>query len=285
MLKLSVFSVSMPEYNVKDTVELVKKIGFSGIEWRVSAPTPEEKAADYSFSRRYWSNNRSTIDFDHPKEEMLRAKQLCDAAGVEICAMANYKPVSDYHGVVLGMEAAAAVGCHLMRVGIPRYEGNVHYSELFQKTVQDIKQLIAPSQEYGVKILMETHMDTIIPSASAAYRLACNFDPACVGVLYDPGNMVYEGYEQHKMGFEILGEYLAHVHVKNAKWIPAAADKPWYVDFSPMDQGVLNAVEFIQLLRNYGYNGYVSVEDFSNEDDTATKLEKVYKLLGPLFDK
>ena len=39
----------------------------------------------------------------------------------------------------------------------------------------------------GVKLLLETHMDTIVPSASAVYRMICGFDPRCIGVIYDPG--------------------------------------------------------------------------------------------------
>ena len=36
--------------------------------------------------------------------------------------------------------------------------------------------------------------------------------------------MVYEGYEAYQLGFEMLGKYLAHVHVKNAALTPAGLD-------------------------------------------------------------
>lgn len=97
-MKFSLFSVSTPEYNVKETVDLAKRIGFAGIEWRVAPPSPEEKGPDYQYHRRYWSNNRSTVDSGNVVEGMKEAKALCEAAGLAVCSMAYNKPVSDYEG-------------------------------------------------------------------------------------------------------------------------------------------------------------------------------------------
>ena len=65
---------------------------------------------------------------------------------------------------------------------------------------------------------MEIHHETIVPSASARAGSSMGFDPASVGAIYDPGNMVWEGHEQYRLGLETLGPYLAHVHAKNTGW-------------------------------------------------------------------
>ncbi|GIX08239.1 MAG: hypothetical protein KatS3mg115_2642 [Candidatus Poribacteria bacterium] len=52
------------------------------------------------------------------------------------------------------------------------------------------------------------------------------FRPEQVGVIHDAGNMVHEGFENYQMGCELLGPYLAHVHVKNAAWVREAGDPP-----------------------------------------------------------
>ena len=67
---------------------------------------------------------------------------------------------------------------------------------------------------------IETHFGNIAASASLAHRLVSQFDPQFIGVVYDPGNMVYEGYECWRTGFELLGPYLHEVHAKNATWVP-----------------------------------------------------------------
>ena len=35
-MKYGVFSVSMPEYDIAETVALLKEVGYDGVEWRVN---------------------------------------------------------------------------------------------------------------------------------------------------------------------------------------------------------------------------------------------------------
>ncbi len=61
-------------------------------------------------------------------------------------------------------------------------------------------------------------MGTIHPGPSDARRIADNFSPDDIGFTLDMGNMVIEGLIDYEMGIQILGPYLAHVHVKNTAW-------------------------------------------------------------------
>lgn len=63
-------------------------------------------------------------------------------------------------------------------------------------------------------------MDTLISSPSAAYRALEGFDPAHIGLIFDPGNMVNEGFEDYQKSFELLGDYIAHIHIKNGILAP-----------------------------------------------------------------
>ena len=54
-------------------------------------------------------------------------------------------------------------------------------------------------------------MDTLISSPSAAYRALEGFDPAHIGLIFDPGTMVNEGFEDYQKSFELLGDYIAHI--------------------------------------------------------------------------
>lgn len=123
------------------------------------------------------------------------------------------------------------------------------------------------------------------PERQRVYRMICDFDPRCIGVIYDPGNMVLEGYEQYKMGFELLGDYLAHVHVKNTRWLAPHDGEGWTWEFCPMDKGFVDIPKFLSLLREVGYDGWVSVEDFSNEDETEAKIQKVFAFLQPILSE
>ncbi|MNZ63054.1 hypothetical protein D3C78_811920 [compost metagenome] len=96
--------------------------------------------------------------------------------------------------------------------------------------------------------------------------------------------MVYEGFEQYKLGLEVLGEYLGHVHVKNAIWSRTDAPVPqaersetqheplWKAAWSPVSEGVVHWPQVIADLRSIGYDGWLSFEDFSGSAPTETLL-------------
>ena len=88
---------------------------------------------------------------------------------------------------------------------------------------------------------------------------------------------------------ELLGPYLAHVHVKNAGWSQADASaaneshtdvltpKDWSAGWRPIENGVVPWKQVIADLRAVGYQGYFGVEDFSNTYDTKTMLHTYAK--------
>lgn len=60
-MKFGVFSVSMPEYGIEESVRLLKELGYDGVEWRV-AEMPEKEPENVPFALRYWACNKSTLE-------------------------------------------------------------------------------------------------------------------------------------------------------------------------------------------------------------------------------
>ena len=89
--------------------------------------------------------------------------------------------------------------------------------------------------------------------------------------------MVHEGFENYRLGIELLGDYLAHVHVKNAKWEMTGKDEHgadvWKPCWTPFKKGYADLNKLCRDLKTAGYNGFLSVEDFSNEQETYEKLK------------
>ena len=56
-MKFGVFSVSMPEYGIEESVRLLKELGYDGVEWRV-AEMPEKEPENVPFALRYWACNK-----------------------------------------------------------------------------------------------------------------------------------------------------------------------------------------------------------------------------------
>jgi sugar phosphate isomerase/epimerase len=288
-MKLAVFTVSLPEYDPIATVKILGETGYDGVEWRVAAPAPAEKPTDYTYERRYWSYNLSTIDVSRIAAIAPGLKSISDAAGLEICSLTTYLEPWQEEEIESVLAAAQAIGCPNIRVNVPKYNETENYRSLFGRTREQLGRLEQLAGRYGTRINFEIHMGNIIPSASAAFRLVSGFDPRRIGIIFDPGNMVHEGYENYRLGLELLGEYLAHVHIKNALWRQTATGADgvavWQPTWATLKQGVADLRKLIRALKAIGYDGYLSIEDFSNEADTATKVREGYQFLKELINE
>lgn len=266
-MKYSVFTVMMPEYNPDETAMILGDMGFDGVEWRI------EKVVEKGHEKpSYWGYNRSTVDLATIVENAPKVKLLAERSGLEISCLATYLGVGQVEEVRRVMKAAGAMGCPYVRVGAPRYDGTRNYNKLYEETVGNVRKIEGLARDEGVTALLEIHMGNIMPSAGLAHRIVSNFDPEHVGVIYDPGNMVYEGYEQWKMGMELLGDYLRHVHVKNSVWSRERTGA-WRAEAARLEEGIVDWRRVTDDLRAVGYDGYLSLEDFSALD-TLTKLKR-----------
>lgn len=271
-MKFSIFTVSAPEYSIDECLDKLKEFGYDGVEFRVYDTPEEVKNSDPS----YWSYNKCTVELKTIEEDASDLLSKCSERGLEICALATYLTVGQAEEIERVLKAAKAMNCPRIRVNAPGYNKKKNYNDILENAIKDIKVLESLSKKYGIKINLEMHMGNIIPSASAAYRLVSSFDPKNIGIIYDVGNMVHEGYEEYKMGLEILGEYLDHIHIKNAKSsIKETLDDGtdiWNVQWSSLKSGQVNFRKFFNAVREFGYDGYLSFEDFSGDEDTEGKL-------------
>ena len=184
------------------------------------------------------------------------------------------------------MTPANIMDCRNIRVNLPFYDEKENYNSMFGRAREQAEVIEKLAEETGVRVTFEIHMGSIIPSASAAYRFVSGFNPRYIGVIYDVGNMVHEGFENYKLGLELLGEYIANVHIKNYIWKLTETDKDgvdlWASVPCPLKKGTANIRKFVGLLEHTGYDGFLSVEDFSNEQDTYSKLKSNIQFLKAL---
>lgn len=275
-MKKGVFTCGTPEYDIYELSGVLRELGYDGVELRIAEPLPDKKPENYTYENRYWTYNKSTLNVHSVEYEVLNAAKVFQKENIEICGLTTYLKFWETDDIRKVLKSADAINCRNIRVFEPFYDGRENYRVLFDKALQQVKVLEAMAKEYNVRINFEIHMNTILPSSSAAYRLVSHFDPKYIGIIFDPGNMVHEGFENYSMGIELLGEYLAHVHVKNAIWKKSETTSNgidlWKAEWAPLKEGYADLGSFIRLLDEKGYKGYLSLEDFTNQMDTHTKL-------------
>jgi sugar phosphate isomerase/epimerase len=257
-MKIAVCTVSLPEWTPEQAVAEVAALGFDGIEWRVADDPPSDEPG-------FWRGNRCTWPASSFERDAPRIRELTRAAGLDTPAIGPYARCDDLDTVERLMRGAAAAGVPRMRVqvGAP---GPAGYRATFAQRREEYRAVAELAVRHGVQALLELHHQSLVSSASAAARFLEGLDPSAVGVIHDVGNMVREGYEFDPWSLEILGEYLAHVHVKNAVLRPVPeASPPWTWEWAPMRSGVAPLQRLFDALARVGYDGWVSLEDFSTE--------------------
>src|SRR5262249_4743674 len=212
-MRFAYFTVGLPEHTPEEAVGLLREAGYNGVEWRVTdqAPAPDGVPG-------FWAGNRCTWPLSSFVEDAPRIRALAETAGLEMPNVGTYMTCDDLDAVERGMRGAVLLGAPRLRVNVPKYGGEAGYLQLRDRSRAQYREVAALARQYSVRALIEIHHGSLIPSASAAAAFLAGFDPRDVGVIHDAGNMVYEGYEQYRMGLELLGPYLAHVHFKSARW-------------------------------------------------------------------
>jgi len=253
----------MSEFSPEDVVTKLGQLGYDGVEWRV--------------------HETGHIHPDKILQQAEYFKKLSINNGLEIAALAPYLGPGEIERLRKIFEGCAMMGCPQFRVVAHAYDREKDYNVLYHQMVDQFGAVEELAKTYGVKANIEIHMGNITPSASLAYRLVSNFDPECIGVIYDPGNMVFEGFENWRLGMQLLGAHLAHVHVKNAHWIPDHIDEDsnlvWRPEWTTLRSGFVDWRQVIDDLRSIGYQGYLSFEDFSKQLDTEEKIADDLKYL------
>jgi sugar phosphate isomerase/epimerase len=260
-VKFSVFTASTPDWSPEQAAQTLAAQGWDGIEWRVTdqadAPTPG-----------FWAGNGANWPLDGLEENVPAIARITRESGLEFSGIGGYARCDDHENVDRMLAATAALGARQVRVTMPRTDSG-DYRELFAGARRDVERAAARAAELGVKALIELHHETITASASAAFRLVDGLDPEHVGVIHDLGNLVIEGQEAPLAAFQLLGPYLAHVHVKNVRWVAGEPEADgtvrWSHEWAPLRSGQADVEAYFTALHAFGYDGWVTSEDFSTE--------------------
>ena len=276
--RLSVFTAMLPDLTPEEAAGAIATAGYDGVEWRVT--TVPEALRDHPPS--FWGNNRCT--FEPTSADALRAGDLAATHGLAIPNLGSYPPAGDLEAVEAIIRFAEVCGAPQVRV-MPFAMSGTTYTRAFEASRSSLAQIEGVARRSGVRALIEIHHQTIVPSASLARRLVDGLDPEFVGVIHDAGTMAFEGFEDYRIGLEVLGSYLAHVHVKNAKFGPPDATgtaRPW---FSPFDDGVVDFDTLFMALHDAGYDGWVSVEDFGYTGSSREALREDAAFVRAAIDR
>lgn len=273
-MKFSVFTASTPEWTPHEAAKILGDQGWDGIEWRITDQAEAETPG-------FWAGNRATWPLAGLEDRLDEISAVTKGAGLEFSAIGGYARCDDHDNVERMLAATARLGAGRVRVTtLPLSTARGadatsrrSYSELFDQTREHFGWVAGRAAHYGVLALVELHPRTVVSSASAALRLLEGIDPAQVAVIHDAGNQVSEGGEDTTASFQMLGPRLAHVHIKNTRWVSHPGEETgvlagtvhWAPQHTTLRLGQVDVVGYFRALASVGYDGWITIEDFSSE--------------------
>ena len=251
-----------------EMARMFAKLGYEGVEWGLPALTDAAAAA---------------------KEMAQAAKDN----GLEVVGYLNAGHLWKPDVMRRWSEAVAAVGGRHLRVSPPwaAYDFNesVHqkasFTDMFKICRDGLAGLVPLAKEYKIRYVVELHKGNVAVGAAEARLLAEGIDPKAVGFIYDAANTAAEGFLRPRHSVELLGEYMAYVHVKNlvmeptsdgADPAPGVARLRYGPRVTKLNGGMVDWVEVLFGLKATRWSGWLSMEEFFDrhapEKDLAEAL-------------
>lgn len=176
--------------------------------------------------------------------------------------------------------ACAEAGIQGIKLGYWVWKPGKHYWD----EVKDIRKELAAyaklAAKHGITALFHTHSDPYYGlNASALMHLIQDFDPKHVAAYIDPAHLGIDG-EPLEMALDILRGRIGMVAVKNSHYKPVrnGDHMVWKRGVCALSEGLVDWAQAVKLLKQSGYDGYVSVH---GEYDDRHTLEPVLELLKP----
>jgi len=259
----------------KDICDIAKKIGYDGIEFvnlhQDCIPGTEDEFAVAKEIREY-----------------------CEKIGLEIMAYtvgANFLAEdmeAEMAKVRHCVDVAAALGAPVMRHDVCyslRDQRRYTWREAAEEIAPYVREITRYAASKGVVTCSENH-GYIFQDAQRVEHLIRLVDDKNYGWLVGMGNFICtDGNILDSV--RIAAPYAVHVHAKDFLWKSGAGTKPegWgestsgnYWRGTVVGHGVIPIAQCVKVLKNGGYDGYLSLE-FEGWEDNLQALESGYTYL------
>jgi sugar phosphate isomerase/epimerase len=260
MWDLGLFAPSVSQLTPSETIDLLSKQGYKWVEWRVQTLEAIENSP--------WGKAFNTLTLDNLPEEARAVADCLANSGVRVSAMQIDAPISFPNVMQIVRDTAQLLNCSSVGLSAPCFDPCTGYRLQRQSLQDELNQWLDAFSGSGLRVCMETHFGTITPSTALAMDVLGSFSPEEVGVMWDPANTVYEGSEIPSMALDLMGPYLAEVHLKNGAW-KREEDGKWNFEFCDLSQGLVQWPKVLKMLAEIHYHGPLIVEDYRWLDPEA----------------
>jgi len=249
MMKISFSTLACPTWTMNTVIEQAHALGYDGIELRFI----ENADRLWELPAFHGAGLAETRD-------RLATAGLAIACVDTSCFFHFADETKRNESLALGrsmIELAAAIGAPGIRVFGDRVQPGTDLHTTAAWVAEGIQTLAEFAQPAGVEVWLESH-GNFAPAAATlgVLRAAATQN---TGIIWDPLNAYCEFFENPSDAWPLLAGSVRHVHIKDASRIVGAPpNQPWEPVL--MGEGDFPAVELVDLLRETGYDHFISYE-------------------------
>jgi len=239
-MKTSLFSQSLFALPLAQAIATTAETGFDAIELACTRPHFDEAT-----TRR---NPESAA-------EMIRR------AGLEVAALSLSNNFTDQARLASELQSAETFialaplfGTRIVKMTPGPPASAKAAPEHWACLADAVAHLVPLATEAGVVLAFETHMRQLTDTLASSLRFLDSTPADAVGLTVDFSNLRFANESMSKAIPALQGR-MFHAHVKNGR-----VDGQGGWRFGPLDAGLTDYAEVIALLRQAGYDGYLSVE-------------------------
>lgn len=250
-MKFGCFSLDFRRFSLETAFRMAAKYGFDGIE--------------------IWGGRPHAFPYDMTPGEVQKVLKLKKAYGLEVpmytpnalgmpynlCSLdqREQRDAMDYFKTAICACESMEVPRMLVVADHPGYE--VPRRKSYQRFVENMKELGGYAQEHNVKLVIEalTPMESpIITTSDDCLEAIQDIGLSNIEAMMDvvPPNIAYEPYSAY---FEKLGERMNYIHICNNDGRTDAHLR--------LDTGELPITDMVRIFKEHGFEGYVTVELYS----------------------
>ena len=238
-MKLAFSTLGCPAWDLDRIISAAREWGYDGVEWRGYRDEMElPRAPIFAGAARAETRRRF-------QEAGLRF--ACLASSVRLADPTPERRRQERAAFTEYAELARFLGCGLVRVFGGNLPTEVDREAVLPEMAAFLRELGEVAGAHGVTLVLETH-DAFSTGVQVAELLRQADHPA-VGALWDLHHPYREG-EPPETTIQVLAPYLHHTHVKDSR------DGCYCL----MGEGDVPLARMLDLLRERGYEGWVSVE-------------------------
>lgn len=238
-MKLAFSTLGCPGWSWEEVYATAKDLGLSGIEIRGLGDTmfaPQAKA--------FLPENRQAT-----MEKLQKGNMQISCLTSGACLGVD-SPMENFEEAKAYIDLAAAMGVPAVRVMGARFPQVVPTA--MEQTQRLYRELCSYAEGTGVSVLLETN--GVYADSKAMQELMQDIDHPNAGVLWDIHHPYRYFGEAPCTTYDRLKKYIRYVHVKDSAVVRGE------VQYRMMGYGDVPVFDTLKLLKEGGYEGFVSLE-------------------------